>query len=625
MRIPVYRSRIQATNEAPGRAFQTRKRAQPFVQAAIDKGKVGQALTSSIGDYALYRYNMAEQLKLDKLSIEAKDRLRNLRFDLSQRQDTSGILDGDKPEWNSETQRIKKDILSRLGKNKNALQKFEATFLASESDNKFALRGAIAQTNITESETVSAAKFTSLENDLNNTYNTVDDYNQKVALFLAEEGARSETDEFKIKLYNAQRNIAENVTRSFISNDSAAAIELETTLDAMMYIEQLRKAYGKEDGSLDYSQLSESDIATIVKNVEETSLTIGQFQANYGNGAEYMLYTLMQLPEGDRNDIATKIFKEAISYEDNVNKFIDRQEELNTEFKEATHNNFVTIDETDTYSSSEIKNLMPIYRTDSFAKYIIDEYDFGEEDEITGLEAQKLLHTVLKETANATQVELDTMEAFFFDAPKPFFAKTGDPVAEQNLITLQIGLVNGSLKLSDIQQQLLKKESFITETGYKFLNSLAESRLDEAVSNALKFAQFHYKTSDDPDTSNEFQLMKRNSYYSVSRDFLEVVNTTDKSTQTRTFLHNEMNRIMEENKVEIVANARKSLRDQIENININNIEFGVTISLDPNLSTNLEALREQIKQNMKVDSKNGDEMRRDLIPYIEFIEDIMAD
>jgi len=625
MRIPVYRSRIQATNEAPGRAFQTRKRAQPFVQAAIDKGKVGQALTSSIGDYALYRYNMAEQLKLDKLSIEAKDRLRNLRFDLSQRQDTSGILDGDKPEWNSETQRIKKDILSRLGKNKNALQKFEATFLASESDNKFALRGAIAQTNITESETVSAAKFTSLENDLNNTYNTVDDYNQKVALFLAEEGARSETDEFKIKLYNAQRNIAENVTRSFISNDSAAAIELETTLDAMMYIEQLRKAYGKEDGSLDYSQLSESDIATIVKNVEETSLTIGQFQANYGNGAEYMLYTLMQLPEGDRNDIATKIFKEAISYEDNVNKFIDRQEELNTEFKEATHNNFVTIDETDTYSSSEIKNLMPIYRTDSFAKYIIDEYDFGEEDEISGLEAQKLLHTVLKETANATQVELDTMEAFFFDAPKPFFAKTGDPVAEQNLITLQIGLVNGTLKLSDIQQQLLKKESFITETGYKFLNSLAESRLDEAVSNALKFAQFHYKTSDDPDTSNEFQLMKRNSYYSVSRDFLEVVNTTDKSTQTRTFLHNEMNRIMEENKVEIVANARKSLRDQIENININNIEFGVTISLDPNLSTNLEALREQIKQNMKVDSKNGDEMRRDLIPYIEFIEDIMAD
>ncbi len=625
MRIPVYRTRIQPTNEAPGRAFQTRKRAQPFVQALLDKGKVGQALTSSIGDYALYRYNMAEQLKLDKLSIEAKDRLRNLRFDLSQRQDTSGIFDGDKPEWNLETQRIKKDILSRLGKNKNALQKFEATFLASESDNKFALRGAIAQTNKTEAETVSAAKFTTLENDLNNTYNTVDDYNQKVALFLAEEGARSETDEFKIKLYNAQKNIAENVTRSFISNDSAAALELDTTLDAMMYLEQLQKSYGKVDGSLDYAQLSESDIATIVKNVEEASLTIAQFQANYGNGAEYMLYTLMQLPEGDRNDIATKIFEEAISYEDNVNKFINRQEELNTEFKEATHNNFVTIDETDTYSSSEIKNLMPIYQTNNFAKYIIDEYDFGEKDEITGLEAQKLLHTVLKETASATQAELDTMEAFFFDAPKPFFAKTGDPVAEQNLITLQIGLVNGSLKLTDIQQQLLEKESFITETGYKFLNSLAESRLDEAVSNALKFAQFHYKTSDDPDTSNEFQLMKRNSYFSVSRDFLEVVNTIDKSTQSRTFLHNEMNRIMKENKVEIVAKARKSLRDQIENININNIDLGITISLDPNLSTNLEALREQIRDNIGKDKVNGDKMRRDLIPYIEFIEDIMAD
>ena len=82
---------------------------------------------------------------------------------------------------------------------------------------------------------------------------------------------------------------------------------------------------------------------------------------------------------------------------------------------------------------------------------------------------------------------------------------------------------------------------------------------------------------------------------------------------------------MDDNKTEIVANARKSLRDQIETININNIEFGVTISLEPNLSTNLEALREQIKQNMKVDFVNGDKMRRDLIPYIEFIEEIMAD
>ena len=119
--------------------------------------------------------------------------------------------------------------------------------------------------------------------------------------------------------------------------------------------------------------------------------------------------------------------------------------------------------------------------------------------------------------------------------------------------------------------------------------------------------------------------MKRNSYYSVSRDFLEVVNTTNKSTQTRTFLHKEMNRIMDDNKVEIVANARKSLRDQIETININNIDLGINISLDPNLSKNLESLREQIKQNIEVDSVNGDKMRRDLIPYIEFIEEIMAD
>ena len=105
MRIPVYRSRIQATNEAPGRAFQTRKRAQPFVQAALDKGAAGRALTSSIGDYALYRYNMAEQLKLDEASVKVQDELRNLAFDLSQKQQVNA-LDEDGL-WYSESKKIK--------------------------------------------------------------------------------------------------------------------------------------------------------------------------------------------------------------------------------------------------------------------------------------------------------------------------------------------------------------------------------------------------------------------------------------------------------------------------------------------------------------------------------------
>jgi hypothetical protein len=40
MRIPVFRSQAQMSNEAPGRPITARMRAEPFIQAELRKGEV---------------------------------------------------------------------------------------------------------------------------------------------------------------------------------------------------------------------------------------------------------------------------------------------------------------------------------------------------------------------------------------------------------------------------------------------------------------------------------------------------------------------------------------------------------------------------------------------------------
>jgi len=85
MRIPIFRSEAQATNEAPGSRIQARMNAQPFVQAALAKGEViGQAM-KQIGDYALVRAKAINEKGTGAWQVQTKDMRERLADGLSSR------------------------------------------------------------------------------------------------------------------------------------------------------------------------------------------------------------------------------------------------------------------------------------------------------------------------------------------------------------------------------------------------------------------------------------------------------------------------------------------------------------------------------------------------------------
>ena len=64
MRIPVFRSRAQRPNEAPGRPITARMRAEPFVQAELRRGEVAAEAFGQVQQYALMRHKAAVEVQI---------------------------------------------------------------------------------------------------------------------------------------------------------------------------------------------------------------------------------------------------------------------------------------------------------------------------------------------------------------------------------------------------------------------------------------------------------------------------------------------------------------------------------------------------------------------------------
>ena len=627
MRIPIYRSKIQATSEAPGSAIRTRKSAQPFIQAQLDKGKPGQALTNAIGNYALYRYNMAEQLKLDEAVVESKNKLRDLAFNLSQMEDTTNILDGDNPLWFQKSNAIKKQIQKKLGKNKTVNQKFNASFLNDESNLRFSLRGDITEKAKTKTVELNKAKKELIKLELSNTFASADQYNRALDMYLAEEqskmGVNFDAKEFAVGVYEMQKEIAAAVGDAFVANNADLAFQLIDLVPDIQIAQEITTS--------DLSKLTDTEIEELTADTQIAAKNIARFIGQYGNGAQYLVHTLSQLNEPDVRTIVDKLYDDALQFEDLVIKFETNRTNLREEASKQTFSNFVTIDENETFSKQDIINLIPMSKYNTIAASIIED-KFAEDSNklVSSVETQKLIYDVLKETASVTFEQLNTMEKMFLDNAEPVFAPSGDVTAQRHYLSLFTRLSAGTVNFSDIVTDLANQNITLTQTDFEKLKTLSTNLTDTEFSNILKATQFHYKTTDTPDTASAFELMKRNSYFRVSEKFIDFYVRADKTKLQSTDLFNEMQKIRTSQKTIIVQDATRTLQEEIKRVNEGTENIGFkgdalnALKIDPNLVNDLPKLRENISKTIKANPERGGQISRDLTQFIEFIEELLG-
>ena len=413
MRIPLYQSKLMPTNEAPGRAFQTRKNAQPFIQSALRQASVGQQLSASIGDYALHRYNMAEQLRLDEVTIEGTNALRQLAYNYTKDGNPESVLDGSNPRWFTDVERLRKNLTKKLGKNQTALQKFNASFNITESNQRFSLRNTVTSNSKTKQDKLNNTKFD--------------------AAVIALSNLDGKTPSEAIASYNA------------------AMLYLTTDLDG-----QISKTLTTEEYKIVALNKAKIDIATNIIKAwgNNDPLKISALEAYYNDkknnkfpeGAEYVDHVLKELNNADSLTIVNTAFDEAKGHIVNQSSMNQEIEDLRDGMVNGWVENYFAIDATDAqgneiqYGLKDVQDLIPGHEDfdSTYAGIIVDaltEVRKQGREYFTGAEVQSIILQMVDNPLRGTTITDDIrtkMEQGFLGNADRIFVNASDHINVKN-------------------------------------------------------------------------------------------------------------------------------------------------------------------------------------------------
>ena len=143
MKIPIFRSEAQATNEAPGSRIQARMNAQPFVQAALEKGEVFSSAMKGIGDYALVRAKAEAEVQYNEAMLAAEEEMRTLAESLKESGRLGDVInEKGTGSWQLQTKDMRERLADGLS-SRSMTDAFNARFNQQELTLRFQLRDAI--------------------------------------------------------------------------------------------------------------------------------------------------------------------------------------------------------------------------------------------------------------------------------------------------------------------------------------------------------------------------------------------------------------------------------------------------------------------------------------------------
>jgi len=241
MRIPIFRSEAQATNEAPGSRITARMNAQPFVQAALAKGEViGQAM-KQIGDYALVRAKAEAEVQYNEAMLAAEEEMRTLAESLKESGRLGDVInEKGTGAWQVQTKDMRERLADGLS-SRSMTDQFNARFNQQELTVRFQLRDAIETRIKARAAAAAKARQDALVAQLSDPRTNPD----MAAMLLTSQDAELQasvangimTPETMAAVNTEMVNkIVGNVAKGYVSADPAKAIAL---MKALEYQEQV--------------------------------------------------------------------------------------------------------------------------------------------------------------------------------------------------------------------------------------------------------------------------------------------------------------------------------------------------------------------------------------------------
>tara|TARA_B100000287_G_scaffold435553_1_gene504448 strand:- start:5031 stop:6875 length:1845 start_codon:yes stop_codon:yes gene_type:complete len=503
MRIPLYQSKLLPTNEAPGRAFQTRKNAQPFIQSALRQASVGQALSSAIGNYALHRYNMAEQLRLDEVTIEGQNALRQLAYDYTKDGNPESVLDGSNPRWFSDVETLRKRLIKKLGKNQTALQKFNASFNITESNQRFSLRNTVTSNSKTKQDKLNNTKFDAAVIALSNLdgktpSEAIASYN--AAMLYLETDLQGQIDKgltddnYKIVAFNtANKQIAANLIKAWGNNDP-------------LKISALEAFYNDRTNN---------------KSPE---------------GAEYLDHVLKELNNADSLTILNNAFNDAIKKINDEKKLYDNIETVRDELKNTYIDNYFAIESTDAkgdeiqYRLRDVQNLIPGYKDfdASYSGLLLDALGQVREqgrEYFTGAEVQSIILQMVDNPLKGITITDDMrtkMEQGFLGNADRIFVTGSDHInvkiqATNNYQRASILISEGNIGMQELHDMLNSTEypGGFTQNDFSTLKNEVNAMRDKNFADLTSALKAEYQILGETAMNAEFGDLLSIAYFDV--------------------------------------------------------------------------------------------------------------
>ena len=478
MRIPVYRSEIAATSEAPGRSIGARMRGSVLAQAELQKGEVLGEVLGQVGAYAKMRYKVAEETKLNEGLLAATEGLNMAARDFARSDQPYNVLDGESPLWNEESQSIREKVLEALGPNRFTRRAFEERFGQMELDARFKLRGVLDKKIDAANQAALASRQSSVVQLLSDPDATREDYDNALTGVAIDQGrlvkaGAANADVVKLSNLKMKTDIAENVVGSYVGADPIRVLNLIGALEQI------------DAGELDPDKTGDLP-----------------------NGG-YPLYTLQNLPRDDAVAVLDNALKVATRFANAQEKLEKKLEDDRNFFINQAANRF-------TYFAAGFEPGERV-RAGEVTDYVPQLQAALPDPEamILASEAAELMQEFLYANNAVTptvQANFDKYE----DEPALLFATTSNETVYENLFVL---LDDGNLTAMEVREN----RALLTRADFKFFMDEIETEEEAGVAEAKSIAkaafQYDELSAGDPDAGRASKA----AYYAVVKDLKTMV------------------------------------------------------------------------------------------------------
>jgi hypothetical protein len=478
MRIPVYRSEIAATSEAPGRSIGARMRGSVLAQAELQKGEVLGEVLGQVGAYAKMRYKVAEETKLNEGLLAATEGLNMAARDFARSDQPYNVLDGENPLWNEESQSIRDKVLEALGPNRFTRRAFEERFGQMELDARFKLRGVLDRKIDAANQAALASRQSGVVQLLSDPDATREDYDNALTGVAIDQGrlvkaGAANADVVKLSNLKMKTDIAENVVGSYVGADPIRALNLIGALEQI------------DAGELDPDKTGDLP-----------------------NGG-YPLYTLQNLPRDDAVAVLDNALKVATRFANAQEKLEKKLEDDRNFFINQAANRF-------TYFAAGFEPGEKV-RAGEVTDYVPQLQAALPDPEamILASEAAELMQEFLYANNAVTptvQANFDKYE----DEPALSFATTTNETVYENLFVKKD---LGELTAVEVQEN----RALLTRADFKFFLDAVATEEDAALVDAKRIAkatfQYDELSAGDPDAGRASKA----AYYAVVQELETMV------------------------------------------------------------------------------------------------------